>query len=212
MRLAHMTLAQGLEERAWTAWSKEAREDALAPFMREGERIQWSNDGEAFIVDDAIGGLIAGDAAGKDLDTLQEEQRIRRMFDSRLRNEVAAARREAFSQAWGEASADFAPRYVELFTKLLDTGLKEDATVAERKLAYAMVSKELDRAMGKPVAAVEDVGAASSAARGSARDLMRRGAMKALPASSGWTPETVAEQERAALEAGVIVVDDETGE
>ena len=73
-----------------------------------------------------------------------------------------------------------------------------------------MVSKELDRAMGKPVAAVEDVGA-SSGARGSARDLMRRGAMKALPASSGWTPETVAEQERAALEAGVIVVDDETG-
>lgn len=209
LRLAHVTLAQGLDERAWEGWSREERAEVLEPFMREGERIHWSNDGEAFIVDEAIGGMAQGAASGTDLETLQEHRRIAQMFDTRVRNEVASARREAMSQAWAEATAEFAPHYVELFRKLLDSGLDENATTADRKLAYQMVSKELDRAMGKPVAAVEDVGA-SSAARGSARDLMRTAAMKSLPASSQWTPESIAEDERKALEAGVIEVNDET--
>lgn len=171
--------------------------------------LRWSNDGEAFIVDEVLGGRGAGDEAvsGKDLEELQDERRMHQLFDPVLRQAVASARREAAAQAWGSATAELAPKYVQLFSKLLDTALKDDATAAERRLGFQMVSKELDRMMGKPVSAVEDVSGAM-APPGTARDLMRSGSARALPASYHLTTDEVAEQARRELEAGVIDVKD----
>lgn len=209
MRLAHVTLARGLEEGAWRSWSVEERDAVLEPFLREGEALRHANDGEAFIVDAVLGGRGAGvaEVSGKDLETLQEDRRVRAIFDPVLRQAVASARRDAAAQAWGEATREMAPKYVQLLQLVIDTGLAEGASVADRRLAAQMVQKELDRMMGKSVAQTEDVGA-GAAPKGTARDLMRSGRARALPASYGLTVEQVAEDARLELEAGVIDVDE----
>lgn len=200
-RLAHITLVHGFEEDAWKAWSQEDREAALLPFVGEGERIHWSNDGEGFIVDERLGGQGAGTAASsKSLEQLQEQARVNRLFAQARQSGM----REGYQQGYAAATVDFASLYVQLEERVIEKALAPDATEADRRLGLKAMTNWQDRMMGKPVAAVEDVTQRVTPAR----QLMRSGKARVLPASAGWKVEDVAEQSRRELEAGSIEVDD----
>lgn len=202
MRHAHVTLAQGLEERDWERWTQAQREEVLLPFVKDGERIHWSNDGEGFIVDEALGGQGPGAVtSAKSLEMLQDDAAVARLFAQARQSGM----REGYQDGYAKATIDLAPDYVKLEGEILRAALAEGASTGDRRLALKAMTNWQDRMMGKPVAAVEDVTNKVTPAR----QLMRSGKSRVLPASSTWTPEGVAEQERLALASGDVETSDD---
>lgn len=195
-RMTVWCLLVGLEADAWRHMSREQQVQRLERFVEEGERIHWSNDGEASIVPIALGGMGQGDSHDLTLDELQAA-RVLAAHWSQVKQKLTAA---AFQEAYTMATLDMAPRYVELENLVIDRALAEDATVAERRMAMSAWKDFKDRHMGKAVARVEDVTTKGS----DVSDWIASEAPSVLPLSASWTPESVAEEQRLLLEAGEL--------
>lgn len=205
-RMMVWCLLLGLSPDAWRGMSREEQREKLLPFVMEGEVIRFTQQsGEGFIVPETTGGMGRSDVSDRSLDSLQMEAATRRSFERAL----GTMQRSAYQQAYAEATSDLAIMYVELERKVLMTALAEDASPAERKMAMAAWKDWKDRHMGKPVAPVEDVTTSATDIR-----TLMASAAPALPASSSWTVEQVAEEARRELEAGSFdgteVLTDET--
>ncbi len=179
-------------------FSHDEQREKLAPFVLEGEDIRFSSSlGEAFIVPRVTGGMGPGGvASSRSLESLQAEQSVKRSFSKALDR----MQRSAFQEAYTHATADMVGKYVELEHLVLEKALDPDASPADRKMAMKAWESWKDRHMGKAVTPTEDVTVKSS----DIRELMASAAPPALPASAEWTVESVAEEERRALEAGVL--------
>ena len=177
--------------------SREQQEVALRPFVLEGESVRFSSrTGEGFIVPDATGGMGRSEASEFSLGELRAAAAAR----AHWANVKARMTREAFQEAYAQATLDMAPRYVELEHQVLDRALAPDSTAAERRMAMAAFRDWKDRHMGKPVAPVEDVTAKAS----EVAEWIALEAPEVLPLSAGWTVEGVAEEQRRELEAGTL--------
>lgn len=195
-RMLVWCLVQGVESPgSWGEFPRVEQERALLPFVRDGERMVAANDGEVFIVPEATGGRGQSEASGKALVVLQEEAAARRAF-ARAEGSLL---REEFQKGYAAATVHMAGEYVRLEQDILAKALAEDASDAERRLAFAAYRDWKDRNMGKPVAAVEDVTAKQTDVR-----LLMASSRPVLPASSTWSVESVAEDARRELEAGSI--------
>lgn len=199
-RMTVWCLLVGLEERAWARMSREVQMERLGKFMVEGERFHWSNDGEAFLVPEATGGMGQGDSHDMTLDELQAA-RMAAAHWSTVKNKLTAA---AFQEAYVMATLDMAPKYVQLENVVLDRAMAEDASPAERRMGMSAWKDFKDRHMGKAVARVEDVTSKGS----DVSDWIASEPPSTLPLSASWTVESVGEDQRLALEAGEIAGDE----
>ncbi len=188
-----LCLLAGEGEDAWRGRGRAWQEKAMSPFLLEGEYLRFSRDGEAFIV---VGdGLkVSSGAAGASLDELKAARAARAHWAD-VRGKLT---REAYAQAYAQASLDFGQRYVELEHLVLERALKPGASAQEVRLAMNAFKDWKDRHMGKPVAPTEDVTARPS----EISDFVAVEAPSVLPLSASWTVESVAEEQRLLLEAG----------
>lgn len=192
-----MCLLAGREEEAWRSMSRDQQRKALEPFVVEGESIRFSTtSGEAFIIPDATGGMGRSDVAEFSLDELKAQAAAA----AHWANAKQKLTRQAYQEAYAQASIDFGARYVELEHQVLDRALAPNASVQEVKLAMAAFKDWKDRHMGKPVAPTEDVTAKPS----EIGEWIASEAPSVLPLSAEWTVETVAEEQRRELEAGTL--------
>lgn len=201
LRMSVWCLSLERPERDWEGMSREEQERHLEPFVMEGERFHYSNEGELFIVPEATGGRERSLVAGQPLEELKLEKAQRGMFA----DAVSKMERKAFQDGFVTAMQEQLPLYVELETKVLSRALKPNATVQEQRLAMQAWKDMKDRLMGKPVAPVEDVTQRPS----DISAFLASAPPAVLPLSASWTPESVAEEQRQALEAGTLVVQDD---
>lgn len=195
-RMMVVCLLAGREADAWRRMSRAQQEVALKPFVLEGERLHWSREGEGFIVSEEKGGMGQSEFSSFSLDELKAMAAAKAHW-SKVKQGLS---RQAYQEAYAQATLDMAPRYVELERKVLDRGLAPDASAQERRLAMAAWKDWKDRHMGRPVAPVEDVTTKGS----EVADWIAAEAPSVLPLSAGWTVESVAEEQQALLEAGEL--------
>lgn len=197
MRMSTLCAALGLAKDSWREMSREAQVEAMEPFIDHAvERWHWSNAGELFIVDQALGGAgVSPITAGKSLEQLQERRLTERKFD----RFVSKLTRESFNQAFATATMHLAPLLVELDERVIVEGLAADASDAEKDRAMKAAKDLKDRLGGKSVQATEDVGGSG------AEDIRRFVASRrpdVLPASAHVSVQQVGEVSRREIEAG----------
>lgn len=197
-RMTVYCLLLGQDGDAWKAMTREQQERALTPFLADGEyvRIMPSN-GEAFIVS---GDPKPNNGRTAASDFTLDELKAAAQARAHWAGVSAKMRREAYAEAYAQATLDMAPKYVELERKVLDRGLADDATPAERRMAMAAWKEWKHQHMGKPVAPTEDVTTRPS----EIAEWMSSEAPKHLPLSADWTVESVAKEQLLELEAGTL--------
>lgn len=205
LRMRTLCVMLGQDAEVWRQLSKDEQQQALAPFMdEEREAFRFSNAGELFIIDAALGHapVEQSEVSGVSLERIQSTratERAMEKFHSKLS-------REAFAQGFAAATRHLVPMLVELDERMISEALDEDATDAAKDRGVRVAKELKDRLGGRAVQGVEDVGTDGE------RDIRKFVASRrpsVMPASAGISIEDVGRETQRQLEAGELVIDDE---